>query len=440
MAQRIENGRPESFEPSGGGWSDGSGNSPQPQLSGDSDDNTANDRLKVSAIVLAKGAMIALGIVDTLDPSVSMPSGDAPETFIDPLLYGGVFKQAMVLENWAYNALVNELINGNLFNGDSYYFFHTVAPLLESARYLAQQLTSELTSNLYGLASVADSFGAITQFTSFVTQGIVPNYPADRAQVSSKNAARGQDFQFYFRSLKPSIFKEDLTPFDGNPLNKIAPKGIMRLKPIINNLSESYKPNWEKQNILGNVQQLHRYVRTDRSISINFSLFADSYQQMQFNIWRLNWLANHCYGKLMNFDSFKATNQEDRSKFVQNVEYKEFPFIKITVGTVLVEVPCYIDSMGVTYDMKNPWEMGDDIINRVSKWKNLQFPFKVDITLSLNVLYNVLDPTENNFYRQYFGTENNYLRWTKDAGNTNPDDDPPKSLLGNVAGAVGNLS
>jgi len=32
------------------------------------------------------------------------------------------------------------------------------------------------------------------------------------------------------------------------------------------------------------------------------------------------------------------------------------------------------------------------------------------------------------------------LRWTKDAGNTNPDDDPPKSLLGNVAGAVGNLS
>jgi hypothetical protein len=194
-----------------------------------------NEQQRVTAIVLAKGVMLGIGIVDSLDPSVSLPSNNQPETFVDPLLYGGVFKQAMVLENWAYNALMNELINGTVFEGDSYLYFHTIGPLLESARYLAQQLTSELTSNLYGLASKIPQ----SQFTSFVTQGIVPNYPSDKADVNSKIAAKGQGFQFYFRSLKPSIFKDDTK----STLSTIAPKGIMRLQPIINDLSESYKPN-----------------------------------------------------------------------------------------------------------------------------------------------------------------------------------------------------
>jgi len=391
---------------------------------------------KVTAITIAKTAMLAIGIVDTLDMSVDMPSANSPENFVDPLLYGGVYKQAMVLENWVYNALVNELINGDLYGGDSYVYFHTIAPLIESARYLVEQGTFELVSNLYGLATKIPN----STFSSNISQGLVPNFPADRADASSKDAARGQSFQFYFRSLKPSIFKDDTASLvdqlqDG--FNVIAPKGIMRLQPIITNLSESYKPNWEKQNILGNVQQMHRYVRTDRSINLSFALFADSYQQMQFNIWRLNWLANHCYGRLMNFDSFKKNNEEDKSKFVQNIEYKEFPFMKITIGTVLVEVPCYIDSLGITYDMKAPWEMGDDVLNRANKWKNLQFPFKIDVNVSLNVLYNVIDPTENNFYRQYFLSPNNYLRWTKNAGSTNPDEDPSSSLLGGISNALG---
>jgi len=100
-------------------------------------------------------------------------------------------------------------------------------------------------------------------------------------------------------------------------------------------------------------------------------MFADSYQQLQFNIWRMNWLANHCYGSLKNFNDFieaPADNQSnDRSRFVSNIEYKEFPFMKLTIGTVFVEVPCYINNMNVNYDMDAPWETGDETENQLTK-------------------------------------------------------------------------
>jgi hypothetical protein len=47
-------------------------------------------------------------------------------------------------------------------------------------------------------------------------------------------------------------------------------------------------------------------------------------------------------------------NISTNSRFTQTVEYKEFPFIKITVGTVLIEVPCYITSLSVNYHMDAP--------------------------------------------------------------------------------------
>jgi len=49
-----------------------------------------------------------------------------------------------------------------------------------------------------------------------------------------------------------------------------------------------------------------------------------------------------------------AEETPGNSKFTQTVEYKEFPFIKITVGTVLIEVPCYITNLSVNYHMEAP--------------------------------------------------------------------------------------
>jgi hypothetical protein len=378
---------------------------------------------EVNIVLASKAANLLLGITDTNVMSVSRPATRSEEMIPDPLLYGGVYPAAMVLESWAYSGLVNATIKSTEWS--NYTFFNSlIGQALETAKYKAEQLSAELTIGAYGLANTVPG-----NFSQTLAQTITPNYPSERADASSKEAARGQMFNFYFRSLKPSIYKQDKDNQDkDNQLNPIlGPRGIMRLQPIITSLTESYNPNWEKQPILGSVQQIHRYVRTDRSISLGFTMFADSYQQLQFNIWRLNWLADHCYGRLMNFDDFRQDNQNqntDSSKFVQNIEYKEFPFIKVTIGTVFVELPCYIDSMNITYAMDAPWEIGDQLENRASKWNSLQFPFKIDVSVTLNVLYDTIDPTNKNYYRQYLETDaSNYIKWTSDAGNTNPDDD-----------------
>ena len=384
---------------------------------------------QVAIILASKAANIAIGITDTNMMSVSQPAPNSEERIPDPLLYGGLYPAAMVLESWAYSGLVNATLKATGWS--NYTFLNSIlGEGLETARYKAEQVSAELTIGAYGLAASVP-----TDFGQRGAQTIAPNFPSAAANASPANATRGQMFNFYFRSLKPSIYKHDL---DNQLLPIVGPKGIMRLQPIITTLTESYNPAWEKQPILGNVQQIHRYSRTDRSISLGFSMFADSYQQLQFNTWRLNWLADHCYGRLMNFDEFQEASggqSENPSRFVQNVEYKEFPFMKLTVGTVFVELPCYIDSMNITYDMNAPWELGDQLENRATKWNNLQFPFKVDINLSLNVLYDTIDPTSRNFYRQHLELgAADYIKWTPGAGSTNPDDD--QSILGIIGDAV----
>jgi len=120
---------------------------------------------------------------------------------------------------------------------------------------------------------------------------------------------------------------------------------------------------------------------------------------------------------MKNFDEFQTSRTlpgGDKSKFVQNVEYKEFPFMKVTLGTVFVELPCYITSLRNNYSIEDQWELGDEMENIILKRKNIQFPFKVDVSLSLNVLYDNEDPTSYNYYRQYFETEmGKYLRYSE---------------------------
>lgn len=376
-----------------------------------------------------KAGLFALGITDQNAMSVGLPHPDLTETVVDPLLYGGIYPQAMAIETWAYSALVKDSMQ-SVALGDPYTFFHSLPWMaMDIAKYKIDQLTFELTTAAYGLANISINGWDIV----LSPENIVPNFPAEFAHRNEASAARGQYFNFYFRSLKPSMWRNDLTT--GKP------KGIVRFQPIIKGLSESYSPKWNRSSILGSVQQHHRYVQTDRSIRLEFTMFADSYQQLQFNIWRLNWLADHCYGRLTNMSEFRERSDDsDTSKFVQNIEFKEFPFMEMTVGTVFVKLPCYIDSMNVTYDMEAPWELGNSYENRLTRWNNLQFPYKIDVSLSLMVLYDKIDPTRSHFYRQYFATKSpEYLKWSENSDHTNPDEDTDSFGLLDLLGDVTNI-
>jgi len=99
-----------------------------------------------------------------------------------------------------------------------------------------QQITADATAGLYGLTRrlSTDSFGQIARTS------IVPNFPSEFADAKPADITHGQMFNFYFRSLKPSLFRHDQ---EAKAPTSIGPKGVVKFQPIITQLSESYNPS-----------------------------------------------------------------------------------------------------------------------------------------------------------------------------------------------------
>ena len=300
---------------------------------------------------------------------------------IDSILYSGAQSSAYN----GFNFIINYLIS-NIRGSDYYLFDNTLSQLLNAAKWFLQKdIFNNIEIEVAKLVTISEKHDW--------NLSIFSKIPARKAHIDKKSAAGNQHFQFFFRSLKPSIWKEDAGFVPAK-----APKGILLLPSSIKNFSENYNASWNQQNILGNVQKIHKYQYTDRSISLTIDLFSHSLSELRYNIWRLNWLADHTYGNLSTFS--KEPTKEDNFKFMQKVEFKEQPFIRATIGSVINELPCYINSLNINYHMDKPWAIGSDIMNRIKGSKELQYPHLITVTLALNVLYDVLDPTSNSYYTQ----------------------------------------
>jgi len=306
-----------------------------------------------------------------------------PMSVIDSVLYSGA-------QSSTYNA-ANFLLNYLIFSIKSEHMFlynNSLLPMVNALKWLTKNWLATLEIDMVGkFTAVSDS--------GLANWSVLSKIPARRAHITKEAAAANQHFQFFFRSLKPSIWKKDaqLVP----DLTK-APKGILLLPSSITNFSESYNANWNQQNILGNVQKLHKYQYTDRTISLTIDLYSHDLAELRYNIWRLNWLADHTYGNLSSISENKEV--QDNIKFTQSIDYKEQPFIRATIGSVINELPCYINSLSINYHMDKPWAIGSEFMNRLKGSKELQYPHLITVTLGLNVLYDALDPTSKPFYTQ----------------------------------------
>lgn len=305
-----------------------------------------------------------------------------PRPLVDSVLYAGAHSSVYGVGNFALNTLIGLIPNDSInlyFNGVSYAVNKVMWGLAEAS---------------FNLELKAAKTMMLSNDTKFFP--IFSKIPARKASATKQQAAANQYFQFFFRSLKPSIWKNDNTL---KQLNDKAPKGILQMPSSITNFSENYNSNWSQQNILGNVQKIHKYQYTDRSISLTVDLYSHSLAELRYNIWRLNWLSNHTYGKLSSNERLEP-EVENNLSFVQSIDYKELPFIRATIGSVINELPCYINTLSITYHMDKPWVLGDDWTNREKGSKELQYPHLITVTMQLNVLYDELDPTDSAFYTQ----------------------------------------
>ena len=133
------------------------------------------------------------------------------------------------------------------------------------------------------------------------------------------------------------LVKFRIAAIDGSSPNF---KTFMHFRAFIDNFSDSYNASWGSVRYLGRGENFYNYQGFDRSISLSFTVAAQSKPELIPMYKKLNYLASNL--------------APDYSPF----GYMRGPLVQLTVGGYLYEQVGFISSL--TYDIPNdsPWEIG----------------------------------------------------------------------------------
>jgi hypothetical protein len=154
---------------------------------------------------------------------------------------------------------------------------------------------------------------------------------------------------------------------------------VCQFQATIDNINETFNPNWVSKSFFGRTEQVNTYMQTDRSLSMSFTIFANTIRQLQNVYERVNWLAQQTYGQKQNRDngSFKMIGG---------------PIIRMTIGDMFFRMGGYIQSLA--YD----W----NILGAGGKWEmtqGLRMPVACRVNITFRVLHDEMPNRDYNFYR-----------------------------------------
>lgn len=153
---------------------------------------------------------------------------------------------------------------------------------------------------------------------------------------------------------------------------------VCQFQATIDNLNETFNPNWSSKGFFGRTEQINTYMQTDRAISMSFSILANTIRQLQNVYERVNWLAQQTYGQTQRRgNSLKMTGG---------------PLIRMTIGDMFFRVGGYIQSLSYDWNMLGPggkWEMT----------QGLRMPVACKANITFRVLHDNMPDRDYNFYR-----------------------------------------
>jgi hypothetical protein len=153
---------------------------------------------------------------------------------------------------------------------------------------------------------------------------------------------------------------------------------VCQFQATIDNLNETFNPNWSSKGFFGRTEQINTYMQTDRAISMSFSILANTIRQLQNVYERVNWLAQQTYGQTQRRgNSLKMTGG---------------PLIRMTIGDMFFRVGGYIQSLSYDWNMLGPggkWEMT----------QGLRMPVACKANVTFRVLHDNMPNRDYNFYR-----------------------------------------
>ena len=142
--------------------------------------------------------------------------------------------------------------------------------------------------------------------------------------------------------MPPSIGKEvtdnrlDLVPLIFYDIkNKLS----LVFRAVLTAITDTPSPEWNEYNYIGNPQTYYMYKRTTREFSFTFKIYCDTEQELKWNWMKLNRFIGMTY---------PSYNRENRMVG---------PFLRLTVGDILMRTPGFISGLTITIDDNTPWEL-----------------------------------------------------------------------------------
>ena len=113
----------------------------------------------------------------------------------------------------------------------------------------------------------------------------------------------------------------------------------IHFRAFLGSFSDSYNSSWSSQKLMGRAENFHNYEGFDRSISMNWTVPAQSKNELMIMHQKLNYLASNLAPDYVG----------DR--------YMAGPLVRLTVGGYLYEQYGFIESLSLNIPDNSPWEI-----------------------------------------------------------------------------------
>jgi hypothetical protein len=152
---------------------------------------------------------------------------------------------------------------------------------------------------------------------------------------------------------------------------------IMVFRAIIDSFSDTHTPGWTAVNMVGRADPNYMYTGYSREVSLSFTVYATSRDEMK-----------PIYRKLNALSSYTAPEYSAKTIALKA------PWLRMTIGDLLVQQPVLINSLSYTFiDSDTTWE-----INLEDDPTMMQAPHKISVSMGLNVLTDYLPQKNGKMY------------------------------------------
>jgi hypothetical protein len=152
---------------------------------------------------------------------------------------------------------------------------------------------------------------------------------------------------------------------------------VIVFRAIISSLTDTFSANWSPVQFIGRADPSYTYQGFSRNFDLNFTIYASHRDELKPIYRKLNYLASYTAPEYSN-----------------DTLVMKAPYMRITVGDLLVHQPIAINSIFYTFqDADTTWE-----INIEKDPTNMEVPKKIDVTLSGFLITDYLPQKGGRFY------------------------------------------